>query len=138
MNDIIKQITLESIAIRNQIVDTTQLQIHKSRNSGRDMIGDSLSLSKEETLNIGNLFNGSVEKFNLPMPSMDVHKLSERNLSNFVMVWSVDDVVTELVFENRSKHLDQTKPLEMYLSSSVGNFAVCHLRIFGYICGQGD
>lgn len=79
------------------------------------MIGDSQSLSNEKTLNIGNLFNGSVETFNLPMQIMDVHKLSARNLSNFVRVWSVDDVVTELVFENRSKHLDQTKPLKRHL-----------------------
>ncbi|ELS32248.1 hypothetical protein Pse7429DRAFT_2925 [Pseudanabaena biceps PCC 7429] len=58
----------------------------KSGNSSKDMIGDSHSLSNEETLNIGNLFNSSVERFNLPMQIMDVQELSPSNLSNFVRV----------------------------------------------------
>ncbi|ELS32042.1 hypothetical protein Pse7429DRAFT_2797 [Pseudanabaena biceps PCC 7429] len=83
----------------------------KSGNSSKDMIGDSYSLSNEETLNIGNLFNSSVERFNLPMQIMDVQELSPSNLSNFVRVRSVDDVVTELVLKTVLNTLTKPNPL---------------------------
>lgn len=89
-------------------MDTKQLQIDKSWNSRKDMIRDSHSLSNEKTLNVGNLFNSSVERFNLPMQIVDINKLSPCNLRNLFRVWSVDDLVTELVFENRPKHFNQT------------------------------
>jgi hypothetical protein len=109
-NDLVKQLTLQAIAMTNHVVGAQALQLHIATDGRKNMVANRGGLAGLTMLDVANLFERPVVLLDLPVLVMEFekHGTTQRRPS-LVIIRLIQSIMAWLVFQPRPEHLDRAE-----------------------------